>query len=229
MKDASLSLGTKVEAVVFDFDGTIADTRSLILSCFRAAYDRLGLETPSDERIGSTIGLPLERAFRELSGLSEDEGRRAAEAYRTVFRSLGVAQVEAIGGMPLVVGRCAQAGYRLAVASSRGHESLQALLPALRLSQYLEVVAGREDAAREKPDPALLLSVAGALGLPPDELLMVGDTRFDLEMGRAAGSATVGVTWGNHTRAELESADPTAIIEDPLELLKLLGLSEESP
>jgi phosphoglycolate phosphatase len=224
MKDASLSLGTKVNAIVLDFDGTIADTRSLILSCFRAAYERLGLDTPSDRRIASTIGLPLERAFRELSGLSEDEGTRAAEVYRTVFRSLGAARVEAIVGMPAVVTRCAEAGYRLAVASSRGHESLQALLPALGLSEYLEVVAGREDAAREKPDPALLFRVAEALGLPPAELLMVGDTRFDLEMGRAAGSATVGVTWGNHSRTELESAGPTAIIDDPAELLALLGL-----
>jgi phosphoglycolate phosphatase-like HAD superfamily hydrolase len=94
----------------------------------------------------------------------------------------------------------------------------------LGLSEYLEVVAGREDAAREKPDPALLFRVAEALGLPPAELLMVGDTRFDLEMGRAAGSATVGVTWGNHSRTELESAGPTAIIDDPAELLALLGL-----
>lgn len=214
------------KAIVFDFDGTIADTQALILSSFRATYERLGRPAPAADDIAATIGLPLERAFQNLSGFTETEAREVAAEYRRLFDSRVKEETLPIEGMPEVVKACAALGRPLAVASSRGRGSLIPMIEALGLDGCFDVVVGREDVAEEKPDPALLREIARRLQVAPDELLMIGDTYYDLEMARRAGAIAVGVTFGNHSREELSRAEPAAIVERPAEILQLLGVEQ---
>jgi len=211
-------------ALVFDFDGTIADTRAVIVSCFQRSYRALGIPAPPADEISATIGIPLERAFHTLSGFSEAESRSAAAVYRELFARAGHSDVRPITGMPDVVRTCHAAGYPLAIASSRSHNSLDLLLDALGLTSFFTIVAGPENAAREKPHPDLLFAVAEHLGICAARLLMIGDTSFDVEMGRNAGCLTLAVTWGNHSREALDAARASAVVDRPQEIPALVGL-----
>jgi phosphoglycolate phosphatase len=214
----------KPAAIVFDFDGTIADTQALIVSCFRATYERLGRPAPSFEAIAATIGLPLERAFQQLSGFSETEADEIAAEYRRVFDGRVGEETVPIAGMPEVVRACRALGVPLAVASSRGTGSLLPMIDALGLAGCFREVVGREDVTEEKPAPAMLVEVARRLAVPVTELLMIGDTYYDLEMARRAGCRALGVSFGNHSRQELSKAEPAAIVDAPEKILGLLGM-----
>ena len=210
-------------ALVFDFDGTIADTRELIVATFQETCRRLGLPSPDSEHIAYTIGIPLETAFGSLVGGAASDIERMLSTYREVFRNRPFDGLAAFPGVPEAIFGFREQGFTLAVASSRSRESLDDMLAYLGLAGCFTLIASREDSPEPKPSPALLQGVASRLGLHGSDMLMIGDTTFDMEMGRAAGAATCAVTWGNHDRSELESAAPTAIVNSAAELQALLA------
>lgn len=218
------ALPSRPAAVVFDFDGTIADTRALIVASYHEAFACVGLDSPSDVSIAATIGIPLASAFRTLIGPDETLIERAVQAYRDVFQLRGYAEVEAFPGMPEIIRSCSAAGLRLGVASSRSRQSLHGMLEHLELHNYFQAVASRENAGHDKPHPELLLWVITRLGLEPRQVLMVGDTTYDIEMGHAAGCLSCAVTWGNHDRATLAKVHPTVMVNDAGDFETLLGL-----
>ncbi|TVQ28878.1 MAG: HAD family hydrolase [Spirochaetaceae bacterium] len=212
-------------AVVFDFDGTIADTMAVIIECYRAMYAALGDPCPTDREISATIGVPLETAIRMQSGYADGMLSRAVDAYRDAMRRLDLSLVQSFDGMPGVIRACAAAGMPVAVASSRSHQSLDPMLSALGLYETMAMVIDHTDAGHEKPHPAMLTLIAESLGVDASLLVMVGDTTFDVEMGHAAGAMTIGVTWGSHERTSIERANPTVIADSPPQILAALGLT----
>lgn len=215
--------------MVFDFDGTIGDTKSLIITCFQATYTELGLPIPEESAIASTIGLPLESAFDRLSAFGADESATAAAVYRRRFAQLDFRGVRPFAGMPEVVTGCRDRGIPVAVASSRNHRTLDPMLEALGIFDHLELVVDHDDAGTEKPDPEMLYLIARGLEIDPKELVMVGDTRYDIEMGKNAGSRTVAVTWGNHSPEELAALEPDLLARRPEEITRFLCGDRPAP
>ena len=216
---------TKPAAVVFDFDGTLADTTGLIVSCYRATYQHLGLEAPPAERLAATIGLTLEAAFALLTNMSDEDAGAAALCYRTLFLDRGpqgMNGLKEIAGMSEVVVHCVDQSLPCAVGSSRGHDSLDPMLRFLGMYDSFDLVVDHSDAGAGKPDPAMLTVIAERLKVPRSDLLMIGDTTFDIEMGNNAGCRTIAVTWGNHDRAMLANANPTHMVDSPAEIIALL-------
>ncbi len=211
-------------ALVFDFDGTIADTQSLIIASYRETFRRLGVPAPQPEQIARTIGIPLDAAFRSLTGIAALDIEKALETYREVFRAAGFKGLSTFPGMRELIRRFRDHGFTLAVASSRSHESLDDMIEYLDLTHCFKLIAGQEDSPEPKPSPAMLQAIAARLHIRCAELLMIGDTTFDIRMGHAAGAATCAVAWGNHDRTTLESAAPAAIVDTADELQALLGL-----
>ena len=215
-------------AVVFDFDGTIADTLAVITACYRAMYAALGDPCPTDREIAATVGVPLETAIRMQSGYADGELSRAVDAYRDAMRRLDLSIVKPFDRMPEVIHACRDAGITVAVASSRSHASLDPMLSALGLYDQMAMVIDHTDAGHEKPHPAMLTLIARSLGVGASQLAMVGDTSFDIEMGHAAGAMTIGVTWGSHERSTIEHANPTVIADSPDQILTAIGLTPEA-
>ena len=219
----------KPAAVVFDFDGTLADTTGLIVACYQATYQYLAIVAPPPERIAATIGLSLEAAFALLTDMSEQDAAAAARCYRTLFMEReinGSVSLEPFAGMPEVVAHCVRRGMPRAVGSSRGHDSLDPMLRSLGLFDSFDLVVDHSDAGVGKPDPAMLTVIADRLGVPRSDLLMIGDTTYDIEMGNNAGCRTIAVTWGNHDRRTLSDAGPTHIVDRPEEIISLLSGAE---
>ncbi|MBB5517075.1 phosphoglycolate phosphatase [Rubricella aquisinus] len=205
-------MSTALKLVVFDMDGTLIDSQALILFAMRAAFVSHDLEPPSDAETLSIVGLSLPRAIEELRpGLSQAANAALVDGYKTAFvaqraASGGEASVPLYPGIRALLDRLAQdETMLLGVATGKARRGLDHVYAAHDLERYF-VTSQTADFHPSKPHPAMLEHCLAETGVDPRDAVMIGDTSFDMEMGRAAGFGTVGVSWGYHPVRRLEDA-----------------------
>lgn len=204
-----------IKTVILDFDGTMADTRSIIIKTLHQTIGAAGLRQPTDEQCAATIGLPLAESFRILTGASTEEALQYAETYHRLFDENN--HPDAVPMFPNVadtITRLHDLGKTITIASSRGHRSLADFVSRFGLADNISVILGADDVAKAKPDPEPVLMTLRELGARADETIVVGDTEFDILMGLRAGAHTCGVTYGNGTRRQLATCGAHHIIDD---------------
>ena len=222
--------------IIFDFDGTIGDSQSLIVKTLQDTMRARKLEVKSDEACAKTIGLRLDEAFVSLFGMSAEEGMECAATYREIF--LENKKTMIVQPFPHVIEtlrelhRC---GFVLGMASSRNHCSLDGYVHQMQLEDIFSSIVAGDDVEHVKPAPDMVFKALGEmLGMKNPvtsveaekfkdilaETLVVGDMNFDVDMAHHAGCKACAVTYGNGTREQLASAE--FIIDDFVELLGLV-------
>ena len=211
-----------IRNLIFDFDGTLADTTRGIILCTQATLREMGLPVAADERIQATIGLPLRRCFELGTDTPEERLDEAVVTYRRLFDDIAVPCVTLFEGVPQTLQILRDRGLRLAIATSRSGASLEMLLRVLGIGEHFCELVATEAVEHPKPAPDLTLLLMERLGARPEETIVIGDTIFDLQMGQAAGCRVCGVTFGNQTRAELAAVRPDWIIDRFPQLLEIV-------
>lgn len=208
-------------AIIFDFDGTLADTQHGILATAQETLRRMGLPPADETELAATIGLPLRENFTRGVGMSEEEADRAVDIYRDIFDTVAPPLVRSFPGVEETLRTLHERGIPMAVATSRGRHSLLMLMHQLGLDKYIapENCFAVDSVARPKPAPDMVYLILAKMGMRPEETLVIGDTTFDIEMGRAAGCRTCGVSYGNQSADTLAGASPDYIIDDLRKLL----------
>lgn len=205
-----------LQLVILDFDGTLADTRELIVRTNQEAMRRMGYPIVDEDRIVATIGLPLvEGILTHFPDIPREDLPEWVRTYREVFDILKGQIVPVL--FPHVketLSALCQRGIRCTVASSRGSESLNSFLRDMGISPYICYVLGAEDVARAKPHPDPVLKTLRDLSVPASEALVVGDMPVDIQMGLGAGTRTCGVSYGNANRDALLAAGAHYVIDD---------------
>jgi len=207
---------------IFDFDGTLADTRQGIIATFRQTIERMHLKPKSDEEIADTIGLPLKDAFIKLTGMSEDKADEAVDNYREIFFATAIPLMKLFPGVEETLHSLKERGITMAIASSRGEGSLLLISHNLGIDKYITPnrIYGVERVTNHKPAPDMVNLILKELGESPDATTVIGDTTYDIEMGNNARCRTCGITWGNHSAEKLATAGPSFIINDLRELIR---------
>lgn len=201
--------------IILDFDGTIADTRHIILTTMQATISEMGLPMASDEQCAATIGLPLVECFKRIyPGVSDEIAKQCASTYCHIFDINKHRLTPSLfPGMSDTLSTLSKQGITLAVASSRSHDSLVELLEMLDIRHLFSLVMGCDNVELTKPHPQAVLNIMRQLGFTPQETLVVGDMPVDIEMGQRAGASTCAVTWGNSSLDQLKLYSPTFIID----------------
>ena len=190
--------------MVWDFDGTMADTAGSIVRTMKAAFLECHLPIPTDEAVCQTIGLPLIESVRQLSQADDETVQRTTNTYRRIFAESGDVGIRLFPGIFEAIRHQHDTGCFVGIATSRSHVSVAALCEHLGLTPYLDGIVACEDVSRPKPAPDPVLALCRLLNAPVEQTVVFGDTTFDMGMGRNAGSAhCVGVAWGNHTAEQL--------------------------
>lgn len=206
------------DPILFDLDGTIADTTADIAASLAIAFDAIGIAI--DRPVASLVdGSPLEEIY-DAHARRPGAAERAAfvTAYRT---SYGETRTRLFPGVTELLDGLA--GRPLAIATSKPTSSAARVVDALGVRRRFELVVGSgASAIPPKPAPDLLLHAAERLEAPPGRCVMVGDTARDVIAGRLAGMMTVAVTWGMGARSELADAGPDRLVDDAAELLTVL-------
>ena len=218
-----------IKLIVFDFDGTLGDTRAHIFKTMRDTLQILGLPMVTDEAIAATIGIPLGAGFEQLfPGLNQEEILHCMKTYREIFeKNKSLFVPVRFPGVKRTLAGLKERGYILSVASSRLSRSLNELLQALEIAGYISYVLGADNVEKAKPDPEPVLKTLREMGYDARETLVVGDMPVDILMGARAGAHTCAVTWGNASRTDLEHAGADYIIdkmEDVFRVVESIGL-----
>ncbi|WP_425089995.1 HAD-IA family hydrolase [Stappia sp.] len=203
--------------VIFDCDGTLVDSQDTILHGLTVGFEAVGL-TPPDRRTGlSIVGLSLDVAFRRLVAPEHAHLVPAmADAYRQakVARRLAGLDHDPLypGARAVLDALHARDDVLLGIATGkalRGVRHLQEMHGLERMFATIQTA----DSAPSKPHPGMILQAMAETGAQADRTVMIGDTRFDIDMARAAGVASVGVSWGYHPREQLVASGAGRIID----------------
>lgn len=203
----------QLRLLVFDWDGTLMDSIGSIVACTRTVLDELGLGGVSDATIRGTIGLGLRETIDILCpGGGDDVFNRILESYRRHWVATWRDRPVLFEGVAESLKELAEDGYLLAVATGKTRRGLEHALAQTNLDGLFHMTR-TVDEAFSKPHPQMLLDILDELGVRPQAALMIGDTTYDLEMARNAGTAAVGVCSGSHCREELQGLEPLACLE----------------
>ena len=217
-----------IKTIILDFDGTLGNTKGIILRTMQATLKEMNLPERTDEQCAAMIGLPLKQCFTRLypdyetTVVDDALGDECARIYRRLFDEFNLP-----GTVPLfphivdTIRELHELGIRLTVASSRSHMTLDSYVSDLGLSPYITYILGVEDVADAKPGPGPVQKTLEDFGLSAEECLVVGDTKYDILMAHNAGVKGVGVTYGNGSREELTAAGAEWLIDDFAELAEI--------
>jgi len=204
--------------LIFDWDGTLADSEQHIVSAARAAIDSLGLPARSHEQVRTIIGLALSEACQVLfPNMSKSQESRFIARYRENFLTNTGKPIGLFPGAKATLQGLVAERYRLAVATGKGRRGLDRDIANHRLEALFSTTRTADDAP-SKPHPKMLVDIMEELDVAGDETLMIGDTAYDLEMARNAGVASVAVSSGVHDRQRLLEFDPLALLDSIAEL-----------
>ncbi|WP_375699023.1 HAD-IA family hydrolase [Pseudophaeobacter sp. TrK17] len=200
-------MSADLRLILFDVDGTLADSQDAIAAAMRFAFEGQGLAVPARAEILSIVGLSLPLAMDQLAPSHPSEVRaRLVAGYKQAYMDKRLAQ--GAGHSPLFPGAAevlaqlhAVPEYLLGVATGKSQRGLDALIAAHGLDCF--VTRQVADHHPSKPHPSMILTALAETGVEPADAVMIGDTSFDIDMGRAAGVRTIAVDWGYHPAAEL--------------------------
>lgn len=215
-----------IKLIIFDFDGTLGDTRRNIVTTMQMTISELGLSGRSDDECASKIGLPLGGCFEALyPNESKETIQRCADTYRRIFQeNLQTMKPQVFPKVIETLSALKQQRYTLTIASSRWHKSLSELTSDLEIADYISYIVGADDVENAKPNPEPVLKTISYTGFDANQTLVVGDMNVDILMGANAGAKTCGVTYGNGTKQELEVAGANYLISNIDELMEIVNL-----
>lgn len=212
----------KYGCLIFDFDGTLADTSEGIVQTVLGTLRRMGLPPVEPDAIRKSIGLALRDSLRQGAKVPEDRIEEGVDVYHEVFDEVALEYIHLFDGVKETLEALAAMDYRLAIATSRSSPSLNFLLREHGIHHLFSVLATVDCVSRPKPAPDTVNYVLERMGVKPDDALVIGDTTFDIMMGANAGCHTCGVSYGNHSAEMLATASPDHILSDMRELLKIV-------
>jgi phosphoglycolate phosphatase len=219
-----------VKIVIFDFDGTLVDSRKLITESNRVVFTQFGFALPSEQESFSLVGMSLELALLQLAGPDAPIEKMVA-AYREVLPLLradtAYAEVPFEGANALLATLAERRDVCLGIAT--GHAS-HAIVPALERFGWQGhfCTVQTADKAPSKPHPGMILQALSEAGVKAEDAIMIGDTTFDIEMARAADVRGVAVSWGYHHPDRLRDAGAWRVVNGMNELRDCLFESVSS-
>jgi len=203
--------------VLFDLDGTVIDSGGIILASMRHATRAvLGREYTDEELMRAVGGPGLEAQMQAFDSERVDELVTVYRAHNEPLHE----ELVCCAGMKDALERLHAEGRRLAIVTAKRRSTVELAFAHVPLGHLFEVIVGGDETERHKPDPEPLLLAAERLGARPEEAVYIGDSPFDVRAAKAAGMASVAVTWGRiHDRSRLEREHPDAIVDTAEQLL----------
>ena len=214
-----------IKAVLWDFDGTLLDSKDVISESWRHTVMSYTGRDVSDEELRQTFGEMLIDSMRRL--MPEVDPVEAVEFYRAYQIDIFLDRIRLYDGTEEVLRALKAAGYRNAIVTSRLTRSTHKALNKFGLTELFDAVLTASDTDKFKPDPAPIYMILDMIGCTPDDAILIGDTSHDIEAGKNAGIITVLVGWSDALppgKIRDEAPTPDLIIEKLTDLLELLGL-----
>ncbi|MBM3350994.1 MAG: HAD-IA family hydrolase [Betaproteobacteria bacterium] len=201
------------DLIVWDWDGTIADSTGMITNAILKAADDVGLPALSPQVASSIIGLGLRESIRTLyGGIPEHQAQALAKQYNANYYA-GEQNVLLFSGAAETIAALSRQGIKLAVATGKSRRGLNFALDHTGLGEFFDATR-TVDECFSKPHPQMLQELMDDLFVSPERTLMIGDTSYDLQMAKNAGVSAVGVSYGAHSAEHWQHLQPVQQFDD---------------
>ena len=212
----------KYDAVLFDFDGTFADTGEGMFASIQHAVKSLGFELLDPETLRRFVGPPVFDSFMRELKIDEARAEFAVMKYREAYAESGIFRFRIYDGNPELFEELKKSGIKLCIASAKPQKFLIRIVSHLGYEDLFDFISAPAD---DKADPSktrLINEAVEALRCNKSRVLMVGDRHFDINGANGAGVDSVGVTYGYGSEEELREAGATYIAHSVDELRKII-------
>jgi HAD superfamily hydrolase (TIGR01509 family) len=208
---------TLIRGVIFDIDGTLVDSNDEHAKAWVEALAEFGFQVRFED-VRRLIGMGSDKLLPELSGIEKesDEGKKMSDRRAEIFRSKYLPHLKALPGSEDLLALLAEKGKRIVVASSAQADELKVLLKIAGATKYIEDATSSSDAERSKPDPDIVEVALDGLKMGLDEVVMIGDTPYDIEAATRAGIRAIAFRSGGWPDTAFEKA--IAIYDGPADL-----------
>lgn len=211
--------------LLFDMDGTLADSAPGLLRSQAYMIEAMGLAMPDEETMRSFIGPPIDETLRSYFSLPPDEVARGVRLIRQHYEEEGIYGLTVYEGIPELLRRLQEEGKTLLVASSKLEAAVERVLLNTGLDRYFTAVCGAYgDGRRSSKEDAIRRALSRCNTGDPAGAVMIGDRHYDVLGARAVGMECIGVLYGYGSREELADAGAASLAADVRELGELLGI-----
>lgn len=220
----------EIKAIAFDLDGTLVETLPDLHEAAIRMLAQIGLPAVSESTVRAYVGDGVDRLVKRLlTGQRDGEPEsasfeKAAESFRGHYAAVLTRASHPFAGVVCALESLRGRGFKLACVTNKPARFTQPLLEGLALTGYLDLVLSGDSLPRKKPDPLPLLHAAGAFGVEPAQLLMVGDSPVDTGAARAAGCPVFCVPYGYRGTLAVQELDCDAIVPTLPDLLDLIRI-----
>lgn len=207
-------MNKKHKLFIFDFDGTLGDTKECVVASFQESLSQNKLPTASRDLIIHLMGLSLKDAFKRLTNetLEDSNYEKLIVDYRTFYREFLTKKTLIFPEVKETLEELKRRNVLLSIATSKKTEFARLSCEFLKIGKYIDLYIGDDMVSQKKPHPEMLMHTLSELKTERQDAVMIGDSIYDIEMGNAIGMNTIAVTWGAHSLELLQSAKPTHII-----------------
>ena len=206
----------------FDLDGTLTDSMPGIVHAVQYALRHFGIEPPADEALRCFVGPPMRESFMEFYGMSAAEAERAVAVSREYFIPKGMFENELYEAIAELLAATGAAGYTHIIATSKPQPFAERIIAHFGLTDRFRLICGSLLDGSRTTKSQVISHALRTLGITPDEAIMIGDRRYDIEGAAEFGMESIAAGWGYAAPGELEAARPTHFVRDVAALRRLL-------
>lgn len=207
-----------ITTLLFDFDGTVFDTVEGITKSIQYALRKHGRDAEIEE-LRCFAGPPLVDKFMEVYEVSKEEAEQLVTDFRERYVPIGVYESSPFPGIRELLEAVRAAGKKTAIATSKPQALAELLLQRAGLRDLFDVVVGSGGGVNNDAKWQIVTQAMELCGSKPEDCVLVGDTKYDVEGAKKCGIPCIGVRWGYAAEGELEAAGTAAIVETPGEVL----------
>lgn len=210
--------------ILFDLDGTLTDPGIGITNSVMYALKKFNIEVADRTQLYKFIGPPLLYSFQTYYGFSETDSALAVQYYREYFKDRGLYENEVYDGIPELLGKLKERGYKLVLATSKPEVYAVEILKHFGLYDYFDFAAGATmDSTRSKKADVIAYALDSCGIKDLSTAIMIGDREHDILGAKQTGLASIGVLYGYGNREEFEAAGATYIAETPADILTCIA------
>ncbi|MDA8352893.1 MAG: HAD family hydrolase [Firmicutes bacterium] len=209
-----------IRALLFDFDGTLADTLPLIYRCFREMWVEIDGRERSDQEIMDHFGPPEEEIIRRE--VPAEQLEYTLHRFYTLYAELHPEEVRLETAIHRLLRHLKTHGYQVGVVTGKGRRSAEISLSHLGMEEMVDTLVTGSEVNRYKPHPEGIKTALEHLGHSPEEAVFIGDSSADVRAGKAGGLATIGVRWFPGADPRPFDPMPDQVVASPEELMSWL-------